>query len=151
MLTTTFPETTHDVFGFRFAEPGAAPHIWTITASLVAARREFDGRITLVIADPDGRPHRMLVAFPAPTDPIAADDALGARIALGRTAFVESFVNPSVEGCSLLYGKAELTLTLPERAGDGARCPMPRIVDFIALGGDAATPARRAGGERRCS
>jgi hypothetical protein len=149
MLTTTAPETTNDVFGFRFAEPGAEPHTWVITASLVAARRELDGRISLAIADPDGRPHRMLVAFPSPTDPITADAELGARIAAGRAAFIEHFVNPSVEGCSLLYGNAELTLTLPERT-TGSRCPMPRIVDFIALDGDAASPARRLDGGRRC-
>jgi hypothetical protein len=143
-------KTTLDVFGFRFDEAGTELHTWTITANLVAARRELDGRISLAIADPNGRPHRMLVAFPSPTDPIAADAVLGAQIAAGRTAFVESFVNPSVEGYSLLYGKAELTLTLPENAGGGSRCPMPRVVDFIALDGDAPSSARRPGRDRRC-
>ncbi len=145
MLTTT----TLDVFGFRFDEPATEPRTWSITARLVAARRELDGRISLAIADPNGRPHRMLVAFPAPTDPIAADATLGARIAAGRTAFIENFVNPSAEGCSLLYGNAELTLTLPASAGDGSQCPMPRIVDFIALD-DETAPVRRPGRDRRC-
>lgn len=150
MPTTTAQETMHDVYGLRFAEPGVEPYVWTITASLVAARRELDGRISLAIADPDGRPHRMLVAFPSPTDPITADAELGSRIAAAREAFVETFVNPSLEGYSLLYGNAELTLTLPDRADAGSRCPMPRIVEFTALGGDVASPARRPAGSRRC-
>jgi hypothetical protein len=89
----------------------------------------------------------MLVAFPSPTDPITADAELGARIAAGRAAFIEHFVDPSLEGCSLLYGNAELTLTLPERTD--SRCPMPRIVDFTALDGDVASPTRRRGRDRR--
>ena len=44
MLTTTAPETANDVFGFRFAEPGAEPHTWVMTATLVAARRELRER-----------------------------------------------------------------------------------------------------------
>jgi hypothetical protein len=133
MVTTSARETQHDVSGFRFDAPTTEPHVWTITARLLAARRELDGRITLAVADPDGRPHRMLLAFPSPHDPLAAHPVHGPSIAQSRAAFVEEFVNPSEEGFDLLYGTARLTLALAEDALRSGRC-LPRIVNFTPLG-----------------
>ena len=134
MVNTLTRTTQDDVLGFLFDQPSAEPRTWTITASLIAARREFDGRITLAVADPDGRPNRMLLAFPGPHEAIASHPAFGRCIEQSRSAFIQDFVNPSEEGFDLLYGKARLTLALEAAVTGPARC-MPRIVGFTALGG----------------
>jgi hypothetical protein len=134
MVTITTPEIYNDVLGYRFDEAAAGPRTWTITASLLAARREPDGQITLAVADPDGRPHRMIVAFPGRNDDVATHPAFRNCVELSRNAFVRDFVDPSEEGFDLLYGKAVLTLALNE--GDGLGRCLPRVVGFTALGGN---------------
>jgi hypothetical protein len=112
---------------------------WTLTASLLAARREFDGSITLAIADLTAPSQPRLVAFPGPTASITADPSLERRSEHSRAAFLADFVDPSAEGFDLLYGTADLTLA--QAVDDGDRgAGLPVVVDFIALGGAPRAP-----------
>jgi hypothetical protein len=104
------------------------PFTWEVTASLCAARSEPDGSIQLLIADPTGRPHRMLVAFPGPNvGPCRAEAELWSRARAARRRFVEAIVEPSFEGYTLLYGTARLTLALPS---GGPRRHRPLVIDI---------------------
>jgi hypothetical protein len=114
-------------------------HTWTLTVLLLAARREFDGSITLVIADPTAPSQPQLVAFRGPTAPITADPGLGRRSEQSRIAFLTDFVDPSAEGFDLLYGTAALTLAQAAGCGD-RNAGLPVVVDFIALGGAPRGP-----------
>ena len=96
----------------------SAPFTWEVTASLCAARTEADGSIQLLIADPTGRPHRMLVALPGPNvAPCRTQPQIWSRARAARRRFVDAIVEPSFEGYTLLYGTARLTLALPSGAG----------------------------------
>jgi hypothetical protein len=109
------------------------PFTWQVTASLCASRSEAGGSIQLLIADPDGRPHRMLVAFPGDQNgPWQADPGLWARACAARSRFVDAIVEPSYEGYSLLYGTARLTLALPSGASGAAR-HRPLVLDIELL------------------
>ena len=107
---------------------------WTITASLLAARREADGTIRLAIADPTGRPHRMLVTLPGACGP--GDAALRRRLERARATFLREVGEPPFEGDVLLYGNARLTLALPA-AGTGIR-RRPQVLEMTLL--DARPP-----------
>lgn len=115
----------------RVATPAAAPDAaatWTITARLCAAREEADGSIQLVVADPTGRPHRLIVRFPDPESG-PDDPCLQLRAVAARRTFIRELVQPPFEGFALLYGAARLTLTRSER-----RRAAPDVVDFTLLG-----------------
>ena len=118
----------------RRERPRKHPRTCSRVASLVAARSEADGTIQLLLADPHGRPHRMLVALPAGGDACTEDPALRARIDASRETLINELVQPPFEGFVLLYGTARLTLALhdePQRA--------PHVLDLELL--DAAPPA----------
>jgi len=115
------------------AERPPLPFTWEVTASLCAARTEADGSIQLLVADPNGRPHRMLVTLPgADPSPCPTQAALWARARAARARFVEMVVKPSFEGYTLLYGTARLTLALPSGAGGRWRHrPLVLDIDFV--------------------
>jgi hypothetical protein len=115
------------------APADAAPFTWEVTASLCAARSEADGSIQLLVADPTGRPHRMLVAFPGDKlGPCRAHPRLWARARAARKRFVDAIVQPSFEGYTLLCGTARLTLALPNGAGGPLRHrPLVLAIDLL--------------------
>jgi hypothetical protein len=115
------------------APADTTPFTWEVAASLCAARSEADGSIQLLIADPDGRPHRMLVAFPG--DQVGScrtSPSTWARARAARSRFVDAIVQPSFEGYTLLYGTARLTLALPSGAGGPLR-HRPLVLDLELL------------------
>ena len=99
---------------------------WTLTASLLAARREADGTIRLAIADPTGRPHRMLVTLPGACGP--GDAALRRRFERARATFLRQIGEPPFEGDVLLYGNARLTLACPAESRG-----QPQVVELTLL------------------
>jgi len=104
--------------------PADPAQIWTITASLSAARTESDGSILLAVCEPTGRPHRMILRMPHP-DNGPADICLNLRAAVARRNFIRDIVNPPFEGFVLLYGTARITLTRSEH-----NPATPDVVDF---------------------
>ena len=121
------------------------PRICSRVAALVAARSEADGSIQLLIADPYGRPHRMLVELPAAgADACTDDPMLRARIDASRETFIRELVLPSFEGFVLLYGTARLTLALHDDGGPAT----PHVLDLELLDGDPAPCACIRDGRR---
>lgn len=121
----------------------------TLTATLRAARLEAGDAIQLVLSDPDHPSTRFSVTLadggPRP---------LGERMRRARQAFAETFVLPSFEGFSLLYGQARLTIALGTQTNvTAAGTPtLGLVLDFTPLDGPAPLPwlpaprhARRAG------
>jgi hypothetical protein len=112
------------------APADAAPFTWDVTASLCAARSEADGSIQLLIADPAGRPQRMLVTLPGDqAGPWHTNRDLWAHARAARSRFVDAIVQPSFEGYTLLYGTARLRLALPSGAGGPLR-HRPLVLDI---------------------
>jgi hypothetical protein len=115
------------------AERMPLPFTWEVTASLNAARAEADGSIQILVSDPNGRPHRMLVTLPGDDAALCPTQAaLWARARAARARFVASIVKPSFEGYTLLYGTARLTLALPSGAGGRWR-HRPLLLDIEFL------------------
>lgn len=97
-----------------------ATNSYTLTAALLAARREEDGSINLIIADRKDATVTALVTFPANGGP-AEQEAM--------QSFVESIVDPPFEGYALLHGSARLKIS-------GGHAPL-RVAAFAPVDEDA--------------